>query len=88
MVCRRVGTEPPRRLRELPLATDPVAATRLVPRDRDVDESLEEVPFVSRSRAPLVLELLVCGEVGTGPDQLDPLCESHPASIGGGRVGC
>jgi hypothetical protein len=46
-------------LLELPLAADTVAAARLVPRDREVDEPLEEVALLGRRGAPRVLELLV-----------------------------
>jgi hypothetical protein len=61
-VLGRVGREPPGRLLELALAADAVAASGLVPRDRDVDEPLEEVAFLGRRRPPRVLELLVGGE--------------------------
>jgi len=64
--------EPPRRLRELPLAADPPPASRLVPRDRDVDESLEEVALLRRGRAPRELELLVRVEIAAAPDQGQP----------------
>jgi hypothetical protein len=55
----------------LPLAADPVAAARLVPRDRDVDEPLEEVSLGVGRRAPRVLERLVCLEERAGADQLE-----------------
>jgi hypothetical protein len=60
------------RLRELPLGADLASAPRLVPRDRHVHETLEEVALLGGRRAPRVLELLVRGEVLAGPNQLDP----------------
>ena len=68
---RRVRREPPYRLLELALGTDAVAAPRLVPRNRDVHESLEEVTLVRRRRAPLVFQLLVRREVLAAADQRD-----------------
>jgi hypothetical protein len=66
----RVSTESPRRLLELALAADPVPAAGLVPRDRDVDESLVEVALLRRRRAPRQLELLVRGEELAAANQL------------------
>jgi hypothetical protein len=67
----RVGTEPPDRLRELSLRAHPASAPCLVPRDRDVHESLEEVALLRRRGPPGLLELLVRGEVLARADQLD-----------------
>ena len=64
-----VGPEPPSRLLELPLAAGPVAPAGLVPGDRDVQEPLEEVALLRRSRTPDVLQHLVGGEVLAAPDQ-------------------
>ena len=49
-VLGRVGPEPARRLLQLPLAADAVAAPGLVPGDRDVHEPLEEVALGRRRR--------------------------------------
>ena len=70
-MTRRVRPEPAQRFRELPLGSDPPAASGLIPRDGNVHQSLEEVPLVLRRRAPGVLELFVRGEVLAGPDQPD-----------------
>ena len=51
-VLRRVRREPPLRLLELARRRDRLAATRLVPRDGDVDEPLEEVPLLGGRGAP------------------------------------
>jgi hypothetical protein len=53
----------PLRLRQLTLATDPIAAAGLVPGDGDVDEPLEEVPLGRLGCSPDVLERLVRLEV-------------------------
>jgi hypothetical protein len=66
-----VGAESARRLLELPLAADPVAAAGLVPGDRDVDEALVEVALLGRCRPPCVLELLVGCEVLAAADQVE-----------------
>ena len=66
----RVGPEPPRRLLELPLAADAVPAAGLVPRNREVHETLKEVALLGRGCPPGVLELLVGGEVLAAPDQV------------------
>jgi len=63
--------EAPESLRELTLGADPSSASRLIPRDRDVHEPLEEVALLGRRRAPRVLELLVRGEVLARSDQLE-----------------
>ena len=71
-----VRSEPPRRLRELPLAADPPAAPGLVPGDRDVDEALEEVPLGRCRRAPCLLERLVRLEEVPGAQEVEAV---HPA---------
>jgi hypothetical protein len=70
-VSRQKGREPPLRLRELTLAADAVPAARLVPRDCDMDEALEEVLLRRVGGPPGVLERLVRLEVLAGPHQLD-----------------
>jgi hypothetical protein len=70
-VLRCERREPPSRLRELPLAADAPAAPCLVPRDRDVDEPLEEVALAGVGAAPRELELLVRVEVAARADQRD-----------------
>ena len=62
-MCRGERTEPPRRLLELALATNAVPAAGLIPRDRDVDEALEEVFLRWVCREPDVFERLVGLEV-------------------------
>jgi hypothetical protein len=62
-MLRGEGTKPAGRLLELPLAADAVSAACLIPRDRDVDEALEEVLLLGIGRAPDVLERLVRLEV-------------------------
>lgn len=71
----RVGREAAGGLLELPLAADPVAASRLVPGDRDVDEPLEEVALGRLGRPPFVLEDLVRVVVPAAPDELEPAFE-------------
>jgi hypothetical protein len=73
---RPIRREPADRLRELSLGRDGAAASGLVPRDRHVDEPLQEVAFLRRGGAPFVLELLVRGEVLAGADQLEPAIKS------------
>ncbi len=68
---RRKRTQPTRRLLELALAADAVPAPGLVPRDRDVNEPLEEVLLLGGACPPGVLQLLVCGEELTAADQLE-----------------
>src|SRR5690242_13523410 len=68
----RVRRQAPDRLFELALGSDLPAAVRLVPRDRHVDESLEEIAFGLGRGTPGELELLVRGEVLAAPDQLKP----------------
>jgi hypothetical protein len=71
-----------RGLRELALARDCAARHRcVVPRDRDVDEALEEVALVGRRCAPRVLERLVRREVLALLDEREP-----PLVPGGGSI--
>jgi hypothetical protein len=67
--CER--RESPRRLLELPLAADAVAAAGLVPGYRDVDEALEEVLLGRFGGPPGQLEVLVRGEELAAPDQVE-----------------
>ena len=62
----RERLEPAQRLCELPLGADLASAPGLVPRNRDVHETLEEVALLGGRRAPRILELLVRGEVLAG----------------------
>jgi hypothetical protein len=71
----RVGREATGSLLELPLAADPVAASRLVPGDGDVDEPLEEVALGRLGPPPFVLEDLVRVVVPAAPDELEPAFE-------------
>jgi hypothetical protein len=71
-MCRRERLEPPHRLRKLPLGADLAAAAGLVPGDRDVHETLEEVALLRGRRSPGGFELFVGREVLAAPDQLDP----------------
>jgi hypothetical protein len=65
-----------RGLRELALARDCAARHRcVVPRDRDVDEALEEVALVCLGGAPEILQHLVGREVLPAVDQLEPALE-------------
>jgi hypothetical protein len=75
-VLRGEGLEPPDRLRQLPLRRHGLAAARLVPGHRDVDEALEEVPLRGRGRAPYELQLLVRGEVLAASDQPEALVKA------------
>jgi hypothetical protein len=74
-VERRERREPPCRLLELPPRCDGTAAAGLVPGDRDVDETLEEVALLGRRRPPGVLERLVRGEELAAPNELEPARE-------------
>jgi hypothetical protein len=71
-VLRPEGGEPPSRLLELALAADLISAPGLVPRNGDVDESLEEVTLLAVGGAPDVLQHLVRGEVLAALDQPQP----------------
>ncbi|HEY3106483.1 MAG TPA: hypothetical protein VGJ49_06775 [Gaiellaceae bacterium] len=42
----RIGAEPARGFLELSFAADPVLSACLIPRHGDVNEALEEVPFL------------------------------------------
>ena len=81
-MARPVAAEASLGLHELPLAAVAVAALGVQPRDGDVDEPLQEVALGGRSRAPLVLELLVRLEVGALTDQLQSFGERHRPIIG------
>ena len=58
-----VRRKPAPRLGELTFAAHPVVSARLIPGDRDVHESLEEVALCGRRHAPGFLERLVGREV-------------------------
>jgi hypothetical protein len=75
-VRRGVGLEPPDRLGELTFHSDSPPAAGLVPRDRDVDEPLEEVALILRRGAPGVLELLVRREVLAAANEGKPSVEA------------
>lgn len=66
----RERLEPAQCLRELPLGADLASASGLVPGNRDVHETLEEVALLGGRSAPGVLELFVRGEVLAGPNEL------------------
>jgi hypothetical protein len=72
---RRVWREPPACLLELSLAARAITATGLVPGDRDVHETLEEVPLVRFGRAPSRLERLVRCEELSRADQIEAALE-------------
>jgi hypothetical protein len=74
-VGRPVGGQAPRGLFELPLEPGPVSSPRVVPRDGDVDEALEEVALTWLGRAPEVLQHLVRFEIFGAVDQLEPALE-------------
>ena len=63
--------KPPLGLRELSFAARAVAAPRLVPGDRYVDETLEEVFLGGIGRSPDVLEGLMRLEVLAAPHLFD-----------------
>ena len=67
---RRIGRQPTASLLELAVAADPVAASRLVPRNGDVHETLEEVTLGGLRGAPGLFQLLVGREELAGPNQL------------------
>jgi len=76
-VSGRERAEPTRRFFELAGRGDGPAAARLVPRDRHVDEPLEEIPLLGRRSAPRRLELLVRLEIAPGANLLQaPLVRS------------
>ena len=83
----RVRAEAPRRLLQLARRAGRVAARRVVPRDRDVDEPLEEVPLGLRGVAPFVLQRLVGVEPSLVAHQPDSLLQRHrPGSSRPGTV--
>jgi hypothetical protein len=66
--------EPPRRLLELPLARDAASGhPGVVPRDRNVDEPLEEVALLGGRGAPRFLERLVRRKVLLATQQVETL---------------
>ena len=67
----RERLEPPQRLCQLPLGANRPSASGLVPGNRDVHETLEEVALLGRSGSPRVLQLLVSGKVLACANQLD-----------------
>jgi hypothetical protein len=74
-VRRRERGKTARGLFELPLASDLVAASGLVPGDDDVDEPLEEVLLGGLGGAPGVLERLVGREVLAVAGEVEPTGE-------------
>jgi hypothetical protein len=68
-VRRRVRRETPERLQPLALSCDRPAARLLVRRHDDMDEPLEEVALGLVTRAPRLLEGLVCLEERSGPSE-------------------
>jgi hypothetical protein len=84
-MLRRERLEPPQRLCQLPLGADLPSAPGLVPGDRDVHETLEEVALLGRGGSPCVLELLVSGEVLACTNQPDArlICGLEPVCHGG-----
>jgi hypothetical protein len=74
-VPRSVRTEAPESLLELTAAADLIAPAGLVPRDRNVDEPLKEIPLTLLAGPPGVLELLVRREVLPVADQLQAALE-------------
>ncbi len=78
-MSRHEPREPPRGFVELAPAAVTIPATRLVPRDGDVHESLVEVRLRRVGVAPRKLELLVRREELAAADQLQPVVEVHAA---------
>jgi hypothetical protein len=74
----RVGTEPPRRLLELPLAADAVFASGLVPGHGDVNEPLKEIALLGLRGAPRLFEDLVRRKVLAAADQVETVVEPRP----------
>jgi hypothetical protein len=74
-MLRRIWPETASRLGELPLAPGAVPAARVVPGDRDVDETLEEVLLRRLCRPPGLLELLVRLEVLAAPYQIETVSQ-------------
>ena len=75
---RRERREAPRRFLELTLTPWAVAAPRLVPRDRDVNQPLEEVTLLGSCGSPHELELFVGGEEVSVSDQIEAASEMRP----------
>jgi hypothetical protein len=71
----RERAEPAGGLLELAGAADLVSPARLVPRDDDVHEPLEEILLLGLGRTPGVLERLVRGEVLTGAGEVEAALE-------------
>jgi hypothetical protein len=90
-VVRPIRVEPALGFLELAIAAGSVSPACLIPRDRHVDQALEEVAFGRGRVTPFILELLVRLEVRSGANQLDAPLESHagdyPRPPGGGSVG-
>src|SRR4051812_25837232 len=85
----RVGGEAAARLLELAGAAVAVSPPRLVPGDRDVHETLEEVALLGRRRAPGGLELLVRLEISSTPDEGEAFfVAGHGAMFAGWRRSC
>jgi hypothetical protein len=59
----------------LSFGADPLAAAGLVPGDRDVDETLEEVALGQLGGTPRILQFFVGREELAGPDQLQAAFE-------------
>jgi hypothetical protein len=74
-MLRRKALEAARRLLELPLAAGAVPPACVVPGDRDVDETLEEVLLSGLRRPPRLLELFVRLEVLAAPDQIETISQ-------------
>jgi hypothetical protein len=72
---RSEGCQPAPCFRKLSLAPGAVPPARVVPGDRDVDETLEEVLLRRVGGPPRLLELLVGLEVLAAPDQLDTVSQ-------------
>jgi hypothetical protein len=70
-VGRSKRAEPPLGLSELPFAADAVPAPRLVPRDGDMDEALEEILLLGRRSSPRILERFVRREELSSADEVD-----------------
>ena len=80
-MSRPVRPQAAGRLLELALAAGPIPASSVQPRNRDVDEALQEVALRGGRLAPLVLELLVRLEVVPRADELQAALERHGAII-------
>jgi hypothetical protein len=87
-VLRRERLETASRLGELPLAAGAVPPAGVMPGDRHVDETLEEVLLRGLGRPPSLLELLVRLEVLAAPDQIETVSQPlvHKAECYARRV--